>query len=148
MRVLHTFVDLLTEPVFCATLLLAAYLGFSLIQLNHDKAIHFTTFFILTAEFFFLWKVFRPWKFTFVVMTLGASILLEYVQNFINHNRRFDYVDILYNVHGSGLALAMCCLVARRRTHIEIERESSPVTPTTSDGEDYVDIRMDDIERM
>lgn len=137
---------MLTMPVFCATLLFAAYLGFSLMQLNHDKAIHFTTFFVLTAEFFFIWQTYRPWKFTFVVMTLGASILLEYVQNFVNPNRRFDYVDILYNVHGSGLALVICCLVARRGS-VEFERGNSPATPT-SETEDYVTISMDEIERV
>lgn len=114
-------------------------------QLNHDKAIHFTTFFALTAEFFFIWQTYRPWKFTFVVMTLGASIFLEYVQNFVNPNRRFDYVDILYNVHGSGLALAICCLVARRGP-VEFERGSSPATP--SEIEDYVTISMDEIGRV
>lgn len=81
-----------------------------------------------------------------MVMTLGASILLEYVQNIINPNRRFDYVDILFNMHGSGLALAMCCLYARRPP-IDFDLESSPETPS-SEMEDYVDIQMDEIERV
>ncbi|OBA20147.1 hypothetical protein METBIDRAFT_16165, partial [Metschnikowia bicuspidata var. bicuspidata NRRL YB-4993] len=97
--------------VFCTSLLLAAYLGFSLIALGHDKAIHFVTFFILTAEFYFLWETHRPWKLTVATMTLGAGVLLEYVQTIVNPNRTFDYVDIVYNVHGSLLAVAGCCLL-------------------------------------
>lgn len=114
------------------------------------------TFFILTAEFFFIWHLHRPWRFTFVVMTLGASILLEYAQNIINPIRKFDYMDIVYNVHGSGLALLFCCLlqsVANRRTRAPIleleERDQSPMTPMTSDDDidGFVNIHMDAIER-
>lgn len=125
--------------LFCITLLGAAYLGFSLIHLGHDKAIHFTTFFILTSEFYCLWDLFRPWKITFVCMCLGASIGLEYLQNFINSARVFDYMDIAYNVAGSALALVSCVAV-----HTYKRRQR--YTPIESDEVDgFVNVRMSEI---
>lgn len=145
--------------MFLSTSLFAAYLGFSLIHLGHDKAIHFCTFFILTAEYFHIWHVHRPWRITFVSMTLGASVTLEYAQNIINPARIFDYMDIAYNIAGSLLALVLCCLVqlaySRRRRPPDLDfelRSTSPVTPITSDDDidGFVNVHMDgeDYDRL
>lgn len=149
---LHCPTNSLLTPVFCVTLCVAAYLGFSLVQLPHDKVVHFVTFFLLTAEFYFIWNTYRPWRLTFLTMTLGASVMLEYAQNIINPNRTFDYVDIVYNVHGSALALVLCCVLqswtGRRRHTVEYEvRGGSPMTLLISEDEDYVNIRMDELEQ-
>lgn len=125
--------------IFCVSLLAAAYLGFSLIHLGHDKAIHFATFFILTAEFYWLWELLRPWKITCVCMCLGASVGLEYLQNLVNPARVFDYFDIAYNVAGSVLALVGCMAV-----HAYKRRQR--YTPIESDEvEGFVTVRMSEI---
>lgn len=139
--------------MFVLSLCAAAYLGFALIHLGHDKAVHFVTFFILTAEFYFLWYRHRPWKLTFIVMTLGASISLEYAQGIVNPNRVFDAMDIVYNVHGSGLALILCCVCQsamprqRRAPAPELEIQALSVSPDTSEDEveGYVNVHMRDM---
>lgn len=136
--------------LFCLSLAFAAYLGFSLISLGHDKAIHFVTFFILTSEFYFLWDTYRPWKITVVAMTFGASIALEYVQNFVNPNRKFDYMDIIYNIHGSALAVATCCIIhsytIRRRAQTSLPQTLPSDEP--SDIDDFVNVRMNDLDNF
>lgn len=91
---------------------LAAYLGFALIHLPHDKVIHFSTFLILTVEFYFLFdtrnkKILRV--ITFIVCTCGAGIGLEVVQLMVNPIRIFDFFDIISNVCGSCLGLLIAC---------------------------------------
>lgn len=86
---------------------LAAYLGFALVHLPHDKIIHFTTFFILTLEFYWLWKL--PTKYvrllTVTVCTLMASVVSEMVQGMINPSRVYDVGDIYANIAGSFSAI-------------------------------------------
>lgn len=94
--------------VFIPSLLVAAYLGFALLSLAHDKILHFSAFGILTAEFYFLFEIRKPWRLTILVMTIGACISLEFVQNLVNPKRTFDYEDILYNTMGSLLAVIIC----------------------------------------
>ncbi|KAM9930196.1 hypothetical protein OXX59_000697 [Metschnikowia pulcherrima] len=135
--------------LFCISLMFAAFLGFSSITLGHDKAIHFVTFFVLTTEFYLLWETHRPWKLTILIMTLGASVTSEYVQNFVNPNRKFDYMDIIFNIHGSALAVAVCCLVhsfmTRRRLPAR-DFSASIASAESSDTEGYVNVKMSDIE--
>lgn len=116
--------------VFVATLLVAAYLGFALVSFGYDKALHFLVFGILTAEFYFLFEIRKPWKLTLVVMTFGASISLEFLQNLVNPKRIFDYEDILYNIMGSAIALVICVVqrsipTSRRFTDLELGEEDS-----------------------
>lgn len=92
----------------------AGYLGFALIHLEYDKVIHFTTFLILTIEFYFIFdtknkKLIRI--ITIVICTCGASIGLELIQHLINSQRIFDIFDILYNVCGSSIGLLIACIV-------------------------------------
>lgn len=124
--------------MFGVSLCAAAYLGFALLHLGHDKAIHFTTFFILTAEFYFIWETHRPWKLSFLVMTLGASISLEFVQGFVNPSRVFDPMDIVYNVHGSVLALVACSVALTA-----LARRRRPAQDDEVDG--YVQVNMSDL---
>lgn len=119
----------------------AGYLGFASLQLGHDKLIHFITFFVLTAEFYHMWQMHRPWKLTFVCMTLGASVALEFVQNLVNPERVFDWIDIVYNVHGSGLALALCVVASLWARGAAYRRPLDCVEP------DYVNISMADVGR-
>lgn len=134
------------------TLIGAAYLGFALVSFNHDKLLHFGVFFTLTVEFFFLWERQRPWKYTIVVLAT-AAVLLEYVQNIVNPERKFDALDIVYNLHGVILAVAVCCLFQaicsrRRPVHRSIELEIRPASSAASDEEidGFVDVRREAFE--
>lgn len=96
--------------MFVLSLVLAAYLGFALIHLPHDKLVHFVTFFVLTAEFYWLW-VAPPVVVaagTLVVCTLGASVVSEVLQGYVNPQRVFDAGDIVSNLLGSLAALVAC----------------------------------------
>lgn len=122
------------------SLLIAAYLGFALISFGHDKILHFSVFAILTGEFYFMFNIQRPWKITFIFMTLGASIALEFVQHLVNPKRVFDPEDIYYNCFGSLLSLIFCVLTQRfwirQRSRNDLE---------TGDT-DYVYVNLQDIE--
>lgn len=105
-------IDTTNKLVFILSLIGASYLGFSLINLTHDKLIHFATFFILTTEFFFIFRT-RSLKqlsyLTFVVCSLCGGIGLEFLQHMVNMKRVFDPMDILCNLAGSifGLSLSI-----------------------------------------
>lgn len=137
----------------------AGYLGFSLIHLNHDKLIHFVTFFILTIQFYFIFdsklkslKILR--YLTFLICTIGLSVGLEIIQSIVNPKRVFDIYDIFCNVLGSMLAIVLAIIYqhlvlknkrknrARKQPPIieDPEESSSDITE-----EDYVTIQMDDI---
>lgn len=67
---------------------------------------HFLTFMILTAEFFFIFNTKRKELkmlryITLLVCTGGASIGLEILQSLVNPTRVFDIYDILCNIAGS-----------------------------------------------
>lgn len=85
------------------SLVVAAYLGFALVQLPHDKVVHFVTFGVLTAEFYWLWRL--PLRVvrvaTVVVCTVMAAVVSEVVQGMINPRRVYDAGDIYANVIGS-----------------------------------------------
>ncbi|KAI5954531.1 hypothetical protein KGF54_002306 [Candida jiufengensis] len=105
---------------FIITLILAGYLGFSSIQLIHDKLIHFIIFCILTIEFYFIFDTqFKSLKLvrylTFFICTIGGSISSEIIQNLINKDRIFDPIDILSNVLGSLLGLILSILYQNYR---------------------------------
>lgn len=139
MRVMAQAIRVPVLVAFCLSLLAAAYLGFSLVHLGHDKAIHFTTFFILTVEFYWLWVQLRPWMITLLCMCLGASIGLEYLQNMVNPLRAFDYMDIAYNVAGSGLGLIFCMAV-----HAYKRRPRSALLERDGAG-GFANVRMNDV---
>lgn len=91
----------------------AAYLGFALIDIVHDKLLHFVTFCILTVEFYFIFDTqFKSLKviryLTFAICTISGSIFLEVLQHLVNENRTFDVYDILSNILGSTLGLVLC----------------------------------------
>lgn len=94
--------------MFVVSLVVAAYLGFALIHLPHDKVVHFVTFGVLTAEFYWLWRL--PVNVvrvaTVLVCTLTAAVMSEVVQGLINPQRVFDAGDIYANVTGSLTGLA------------------------------------------
>lgn len=90
-------------------LIVTAVLGFSLIHLVHDKAAHFSCFYLLT--FLFYWLIDFGQSFTslvgvsFLVCTVSGSIVLEFLQGIVNPARVYDTQDIVANIAGSCLGL-------------------------------------------
>ncbi|RPB25503.1 hypothetical protein L211DRAFT_805994, partial [Terfezia boudieri ATCC MYA-4762] len=95
---------------FSLLILLAAYTGFSSISPPiNDKVLHFFTFFLLALTFYWILETTRrrAVNFTFVSITLIASILSEILQPLVNSTRLFDPLDILANALGSLTALGL-----------------------------------------
>ncbi|ORZ23314.1 hypothetical protein BCR42DRAFT_404469 [Absidia repens] len=95
-------------------LILMGILGFAPIHLHeriNDKALHFSTFCILTVCLYFLWNLSFKRN---LILTCGVLFFLtigsEFVQGLLPY-RTFDWNDILANVFGSatGLLLAFIC---------------------------------------
>lgn len=153
----------------------AGYLGFALIQLPHDKLIHFSTFLILTVEFYFLFdtnhKSLKTLRYiTLLVCTFGGSIALEIIQSLVNLHRVFDLYDILFNVLGSSLGVLICSvcdtwLAKKQRRNryrllrtVDIVPEADDDDDTegdlvvTSEGDEtsngFITITMNDLERQ
>lgn len=148
------FVNLLT-PVFCLTLLIAAYLGFGEVHFEHDKVVHFVTFFILTLELWFLWDRLSA-RFASYLLVLFAAVISEFVQSAINPNRIFDTYDIYANVAGLTLAFTLCILAQllrkkdRRKRWMNIEMEVQPSTGSVTPGSEeevdgFVNVRGTDV---
>ncbi|RKP06440.1 hypothetical protein THASP1DRAFT_31742 [Thamnocephalis sphaerospora] len=96
--------------VWLAVLLLMAVLGFTPIHLPFwDKAVHFTSFALLSTLSFFVWDGPRFWTVTIVAGGMVvASIVSEFIQDMLPY-RTFDGYDILANLLGSfcGILIAL-----------------------------------------
>lgn len=136
---------------FCVTLLIAAYLGFGEVHFEHDKAVHFITFFILTLELWFLWDRLSA-RFASFLLMLVAAVISEFVQNTVNPNRVFDKNDIYANLAGLMFAFTLCILAQQLRrkdrrkrwmnTDIEMQPSARPVTPGSEEELDgFVNVR-------
>ncbi|KAF2737964.1 hypothetical protein EJ04DRAFT_460281 [Polyplosphaeria fusca] len=75
-----------------------------------DKVLHFIAFFALTFAFYWILETNRRkvLQLTFTVCTIGLAFASEIVQGLLPNGREFDYYDILANVLGSLLAVALC----------------------------------------
>lgn len=51
------------------------------------------------------------------MMTLGASISLEFLQNLVNPKRVFDPIDICFNCMGSLFSILFCVIVQSFRSY-------------------------------
>ncbi|KAK9466205.1 hypothetical protein V1512DRAFT_264106 [Lipomyces arxii] len=103
MRIRKTF-----AVVFLCLLLLSAYLGFAPLSIPNDKFVHFLIFFCLTTTFYWVVDTTRRRLInsTLLVCTLLGGVGSELVQSFVPY-RVFDLYDIVANVLGSLLALAI-----------------------------------------
>ena len=103
-----------TTAAFAFLLLAAAYLGLSTQKIpqygQSDKGLHFITFFLLTVTFWWILETSRRrvLHLTLLVCTAGLSVVSEVVQALLPNDRAFDPFDILANVVGSALGLALC----------------------------------------
>lgn len=93
--------------MFVVSLVVAAYLGFALIHLPYDKAVHFVVFGVLTAEAYHIVES-AVWPALTLVGSITASVALEMVQHLVNPVRVFDPYDLVCNVCGTVVAWAAC----------------------------------------
>ncbi|OAL45987.1 hypothetical protein IQ07DRAFT_590774 [Pyrenochaeta sp. DS3sAY3a] len=75
-----------------------------------DKVLHFLAFFLLTLTFYWIIETSRRkvLQLTFTVCTIGLGLASEIIQGLLPIHREFDSYDIVANVSGSILALALC----------------------------------------
>lgn len=134
---------------------MAAYLGFALVHFEHDKALHFSTFFLLAIELWFLWDKPGLRLFAFIII-LSIGVVLEFVQNIVNPERVFDAMDIAYNLSGALIAFLLCFTVHKyrrkerksRRTAIELESQPSGRVATPNSDEEldgFVNVKSPNI---
>lgn len=112
--------------------LLAGYAGLSSLQLDHvinDKVLHTLTFFILTVVFYWVIDTSRrrTLNLTLVVCTLTLGIGSEFVQGFLPNGRNFDLNDIIANLIGSLIGLALCSWYHQRMLERKRQRRYSAV---------------------
>jgi len=122
---------------FLGLCLVAAYLGFSQIQVPfNDKFLHFITFFILTVCFYWILDATRRrvLNFTLGICTLLGGFGSEFIQNVVT-NRQFDSLDILSNLIGSGLGLLLCTWYHRRM--LERKRLAKSYQPVAADDVEF-----------
>ncbi|CAM1503854.1 Fc.00g014450.m01.CDS01 [Cosmosporella sp. VM-42] len=129
--------------VFLLLLVLAAYAGFTTLQLGqyvNDKLLHFITFFVLTVVFY--WVVDtnrrRTLNMTLVVCTLVLGVGSEFVQSFLPNDRDFDLYDIVANVVGSLVGAAICTWYHKRMLERKRQRKLYEPVP----GEDQGDVEL------
>ncbi|EGV65487.1 hypothetical protein PSN45_002576 [Yamadazyma tenuis] len=142
--------------VFALTLALAAYLGFASIHFEYDKFLHFSVFFVLAIEFYFIidthHKSLKTLRLVTCLWCVGSSVVSEIVQSIVNPSRKFDVYDIMANLGGSFLGLVVAASAhaytvrrARAGRYRKLARSEVENTGRT-DGEEFVNIKMQDLE--
>ncbi|KAM0716019.1 hypothetical protein Q7P37_008533 [Cladosporium fusiforme] len=127
---------------FVLLCLAAAYLGLAPNQIpkygQSDKGLHFVTFFLLTASFYWILETSRRRliHLTLLVITGFFAIGSEILQALLPNDRDFDPFDILANVVGSGLALALCSWYHRRMLERRRRNKHYDLVPGEELGDD------------
>lgn len=110
--------------VFVILVILAGFLGLARsLHFTHDKLLHFTVFFILALDFYWVFDATRKQciNLTGVVIGGAGGIGSEFVQTLLAApERQFDPLDILFNLIGCLCAILLCSwyhnrLLKRRR---------------------------------
>lgn len=124
-------------------LLVAGYAGLTTLQLGqyvNDKFLHFFTFFLLTVVFYWIVDTNRrrTLNMTLVVCTMVLGVGSEFVQSFLPNDRDFDLYDIVANVIGSLLGVALCTWYHKRMLERRRQRKLYNAVP----GEDDADVEL------
>ncbi|KAF4471982.1 hypothetical protein FALBO_1087 [Fusarium albosuccineum] len=129
--------------VFLLLLFISAYAGLTTLQLGqyvNDKVLHFFTFFLLTVVFYWVVDTSRrrTLNMTLVVCTLVLGVGSEFVQSFLDNGRDFDPYDIVANVVGSLVGIAICTWYHKRMLERKRQRRRYNAVP----GEDQDDVEL------
>ncbi|ORY12752.1 hypothetical protein BCR34DRAFT_463455, partial [Clohesyomyces aquaticus] len=133
---------------FLGICLLAAVAGFSPPDYSvpqygqSDKVLHFIAFFLLTTTFYWILEASRRkvLQLTFTVCTLGLGFASEIIQGLLPIHREFDYYDVLANVLGSMLSLALCNWYHKRM--LERKRAARGYAAVAGDDLDERDVEL------
>ncbi|KAL2117455.1 hypothetical protein VTJ04DRAFT_7115 [Mycothermus thermophilus] len=133
---------------FTALLLLAAYLGLTPSPTDpdatpvlpfpfNDKGLHFLTFLILTLVFYWVIDTTRrrALNLTLLVCTLGLGFGSEVLQGLLPNGREFDLLDVVTNVFGSLLGVALCAWYHRRMLERRRRKKYTAVPTEGGEGE-------------
>lgn len=128
---------------FLFLLLIAGYAGLTPMQLGqyvNDKVLHFITFFLLTLVFYWIIDTNRRRivHLTVIVCTIVLGVGSEFLQSFLPNDRHFDMYDIVANVFGSLLAIALCTWYHKRMLERRRQRKHYNAVP----GEDEADLEL------
>jgi len=117
----------------------AAYLGLAPSTIpsykQSDKVLHFVTFFLLSLSFYWILETSRRRNLhlTLFVCPVTLGIGSEIAQGLLPNGREFDPYDILANVIGSLLAIAICNWYHKRM--LERKRQAKHYNLVTGDEE-------------
>lgn len=102
--------------------------------------LHFITFFLLTMIFYWIIDTNRRRivHLTIIVCTLILGVGSEFLQSFLPNDRHFDMYDIVANVVGSLLAVALCTWYHKRMLERRRQRKHYNAVP----GEDEADLEL------
>lgn len=109
-----------------------------------DKALHFLTFFALTAAFYFILDTTRRRvvNITLVVCTLLLGVGSEVAQGLLPNDREFDPWDVLANVLGSLSALGLASLYHKRNVERRRRAKYSALTGEGLEADEDADIEL------
>ncbi|KAL8942453.1 MAG: hypothetical protein Q9216_001653 [Gyalolechia sp. 2 TL-2023] len=135
MRVRYPF-----AVAFAVFLLLAGYLRFSSMQIPqiNPQILHLITFFLLTLTFYWILDTTRRrlLNLTLLIVTFALGLGSEAVQIVIPKSRDFDPNNIIANVLGSLLALALCTIYHKRMLDRRRRSKGYAVLPQDGEGQD------------
>jgi len=132
---------------FAVLILTSAYLGLAKQTIpsykHSDKALHFTTFFLLTACFYWILETNRRrnLQLTLFVCTLVLGVGSEVIQGLLPNERIFDPLDIASNILGSLGAVSLCTWYHKRM--LERKRKSKTYTFAPGENEEF-DLELGD----
>ncbi|KAK5079643.1 hypothetical protein LTR70_009269 [Exophiala xenobiotica] len=106
-----------------------------------DKALHFVTFFALTASFYFVFDTARRRviHITLAVCTLLLGAGSEVAQGLLPNDREFDPWDVLANILGSLAALGLANAYHKRSVE---RRRRAKYSALTGEGIDEEDLEL------
>lgn len=108
-----------------------------------DKALHFITFFSLTASFYFILDTTRRrvLNLTLIICTLILGVGSEVAQGLLPNDREFDPWDVLANVVGSLAALGLATSYHKRSIERRRRAKYSALTGEgIEDGEEDLEL--------
>lgn len=124
-------------------LLILAYAGLSSVQVDahvNDKVLHWFSFFLLTCIFYWIIDTNRrrTLNLTLMVCTLGLGVGSEFLQSVLPNGRNFDLFDIVANIVGSLMGVALCTWYHQRMMERRRLRRQYNAVP----GSDEADLEL------
>lgn len=129
---------------------MAGYAGLSSLQLDsttlpvNDKVLHLLTFFALTVAFYWVVDTSRrrTLHLTLLVCTAGLGVGSEVLQAVLPNGRAFDLYDVVANLVGSAVGVALCAWYHKRMLERKRLRKYSAVPGGEGVGGEEEDLEL------